>query len=62
MLAALLLAACGDDYKDPYGNSITKEEHEQRVAHDAAVNALADMMNFCKARPDDPQCTALKRN
>lgn len=54
---ALLFIQVGCDnsesYKDPYGNKITKEEHEQRVTNDAAANALANFMAECKQRPND---------
>ena len=49
MIAAL--AGCGESYEDPYGNKITKEEHERRVANDAAHDALINLMSECKARP-----------
>ncbi len=58
---ALSLAGCGEDYKDPFGNSISKEEHERRVAHDAAANALAELTYYCSQNPDARRCEALRK-
>lgn len=61
-LAALALAACDTcEFKDPFGNCITKEEHERRVAHDAAVNALADLTQWCKYNSSDDRCAMFKK-
>ena len=45
------LDACGESYEDPFGNSITKEEHERRVANNATHDALINLMAECQARP-----------
>ena len=54
-----MLAGCGESYEDPYGNKITKAEHERRVANDAAHDALVNLMAECKARPHDG-CPSVK--
>ena len=53
LLVLLNLSACGESYHDPYGNEITKAQHERRVADDAAHDALINLMADCKARPHD---------
>lgn len=40
-------------YHDPFGNEITKEEHDRRVANDAAHDALINLMAECKANPHE---------
>ena len=42
-VVVLSLVSCGESYEDPYGNKITKEEHERRVANDAAHDALINL-------------------
>ncbi|WP_035881633.1 hypothetical protein [Cupriavidus metallidurans] len=61
IVVALCLAGCGEDYKDPFGNSISKEEHERRVAQDAAANALAELTYYCTKNPDARRCEALRK-
>lgn len=61
VVVAVSLAGCGADDKDPFANSIRKQEHERRVAADAAANALADLTYYCKQNPDARRCDALKR-
>lgn len=53
VIIGALLYGCQDHYKDPYGNSITKEEHERRVANDAAHDALINLIAECKANPHE---------
>jgi hypothetical protein len=40
-------------YHDPYGNEITKEEHDRRVAQDAAHDALINLIAECKQNPHE---------
>jgi len=53
---ACLLSGCGDDYHDSLGNSQTKEEHAQMLAHDAALNVAIDHRNLCKNNPSNSEC------
>jgi len=54
-IAILVLTACGESYTDPSGRSISKEEHERRVARDALINLLAE----CKSNPQ-PGCPVIR--
>lgn len=56
-MAIVGLIGCEKTYTDPYGNEITKAEHERRVANDAAHDALINLMIECKSNPG-PQCPA----
>ena len=58
-VVVLSLVSCGESYEDPYGNKITKEEHERRVANDAAHDALINLLAECKASPH-PGCPVQK--
>lgn len=55
----LTIAGCEKTYTDPYGNTITKEEHERRVANDAAHDALINLLAECRANPA-PNCPKLQ--
>ena len=59
IIFVLSLVSCGDSYEDPFGNKITKEEHERRVANDAARNALINLLAECKTSPH-PGCPVQK--
>ncbi|MEM4987542.1 hypothetical protein V8G57_09105 [Collimonas sp. H4R21] len=54
-LLVISFAACGESYHDPFGNEISKEEHERRVANDAARDALVNLMAECRNHPQ-PGC------
>lgn len=54
-LILFLISGCGETYHDPFGNEITKEQHERRVADDAAHDALINKLAECRARPE-PGC------
>ena len=55
IIIMLGLVSCGESYKDPFGNDISKEEHDRRVANDAAHDALINLMAECRANPH-PGC------
>ncbi|WP_144025170.1 hypothetical protein [Burkholderia sp. HI2500] len=52
-------------YKNASGDCLTEDEHFRLVAHDAAVDALTDMLNFCSGPAFgarfDPSCVALRK-
>lgn len=58
--AFVVVSGCGESYRDPFGNTITKEQHERRVANDAAHDALANLMAECAANPR-PGCPEVRR-
>lgn len=51
-------------YEDPSGNCLSEDEHIKRIAHDAAVNAIADWRNECSGlySSTNQNCSLFHRN
>lgn len=53
------------EYKNVVGDCLTEEAHMKIVAHDAAIDAITDTLQFCAGsyigNQFDPRCVALKQ-
>ncbi|HKT98060.1 MAG TPA: hypothetical protein VJS30_16270 [Paraburkholderia sp.] len=51
-------------YKDPSGDCLSEDEHIRRIAHDAAVDAIADWRAECSGlySSTNPDCALFHRN
>jgi hypothetical protein len=63
LLALLMLAACEPcDFKNASGDCMSEKDYIRMVAHDAAHDALIDMLNYCASHSYDSECKALRRD
>lgn len=64
LLAAFGLSACNQcQFQNAEGNCMTEQAYIQMVAHDAVINALADLRAECSSPSADsnPDCALFRR-